>query len=223
MNSVLVTADVVVFGLIDDRLHVLLVQRAAEPFAGMWALPGAELLPDLDPGLEHAARRRLRDKTGLAKVYLEQVITVSGPLRDPRGYSVSTVFMALVRPGECRLRAGDRVSAVAWFPVDGDMVGFELAFDHAELLAVAVRRLRAKAEYSLLPALLLPELFTVPELERLYHGLIAAPCPNYTLRRRLAAGPWLEKSGQTKLVGKKQTQLYRLDPEQLGTFLDAAQ
>jgi 8-oxo-dGTP diphosphatase len=223
VHSFLVTADVVVFGLIDDRLNVLLVQRAAEPFEGMWALPGAELLPELDPSLEHAAHRRLEEKTGLANVYLEQVITVSGPDRDPRGYSISTVFMALVRPNDCRLQAGDRVSAVAWYPVDGDKPDVPLAFDHEELLGVASRRLRAKAEYSLLPALLLPELFTVPELERLYHRLIAAPCPNYTLRRRLATGPWLRKSGQTKLVGKKQTQLYRLDLAQLGTFLDAAQ
>lgn len=130
------------------------------------------------------------------------MITVSGPDRDPRGYSISTVFMALVRPGECRLKAGDRVSDVAWYPIDQDKVSVPLAFDHEELLRIATRRLRAKAEYSLLPALLLPPLFTVPELERLYHHLIGAPCPNYTLRRRLATGPWLKNAGKTKLVGK---------------------
>ena len=221
MSTVLVTADMVVFGLINEQLHVLLVQRAAEPFNGMWALPGAELLPEIDPSLEHAAHRRLEEKTGLGDVYLEQVITVSGPDRDPRGYSISTVFMALVRPGECRLKAGDRVSDVAWYPIDQDKVSVPLAFDHEELLRIATRRLRAKAEYSLLPALLLPPLFTVPELERLYHDLIGAPRPNYTLRRRLATGPWLKNAGKTKLVGKKQTRLYQLDLAQLGTFLDA--
>lgn len=221
MNTFLVTADVVVFGLINDQLNVLLVQRAADPFNGMWAMPGAELLPDLDSSLEQAACRRLKEKTGLDHVYLEQVFTESGPDRDPRGYSISTVFMTLVRPNECRLHPGDRVSAVTWFAIEQEKVGVSLAFDHEKLLRVAVQRLRAKAGYSLLPALLLPDLFTVPELERLYQNLIGAPYPNYTLRRRLAAGPWLKKSGQTRLVGKKHTQLYRLDVEQLGTFLDS--
>lgn len=221
MSAIFVSADTVVFGLIAQQLHVLLVQRAAPPFAGQWALPGAELLPALDADLEQAARRRLREKTALTEVYLEQLFTVSGRTRDPRAYSVSTVFMALLRPDSCQLQAGDQVQDVAWRAVSEAAERGFLAFDHGEILTQALRRLRSKAEYTLLPALLLPESFTLPELERLYHDLIGAPCPNYTLRRRLTDGDWLIACEQTRLVGKKHTQLYRLKPERLAVVMEA--
>lgn len=95
----LVTADIALFTMVDGQLRVLVVKRENAPASQTWALPGGILRPDLDKSLNDTARRVLRSKTGVDVPYLEQVITVSGPERDPRGWSISTLYYALL-PGE---------------------------------------------------------------------------------------------------------------------------
>lgn len=110
----LVSADVALFSVANERLVVLLVKRANPPQRGRWALPGGVLKPDLDGSLEETARRILRDKTGLEVPYLAQAATYSGPDRDPRGWSVSVLFHALLPVDEVAAIAGSRTEAVAW-------------------------------------------------------------------------------------------------------------
>jgi len=120
-------------------LKVLLIQRAQAPFAGRWALPGGFV--EMDETVEQAARRELAEETGLKGISVEQLHTFSDPRRDPRGRVVSVAHYALVRLGECRLRAASDARRTAWFPASSPP---KLAFDHDRILATALERLQSK-------------------------------------------------------------------------------
>ena len=156
----IVTVDVALLALADDGLVVLLHPRERAPFAGRLALVGGYLRPGLDRDATAAAGRILADKAGLTDVFVEQLMTFSGPERDPRGWSVSIAYYALV-PADRLAAAGDRLVAVPVGRVP------PLPFDHDRILAAALDRLRSKSAYSTLPAFLLPETFTLPELKAL--------------------------------------------------------
>lgn len=135
------TVDVVLVAAIGPKRQVLLVRRKKPPFAGAWALPGGFVEPD-EP-LEVAARRELWEETGLAPTHLEQLHTFGDPGRDPRGWTVSVAYLASLEEDSARAgrpRAGSDAQAVAWFDL-GDLP--DLAFDHAEILDYAIRRLES--------------------------------------------------------------------------------
>ena len=123
-----VTVDVVIVTR-EDRPRVLLVRRRDDPFAGSWALPGGFI--DMDETLEAAARRELREETGVETGELEQLYTFGDPGRDPRGRTISVAYLARVAPGEVHPVAADDAAAVGWFPLDALP---PLAFDHDRIL-----------------------------------------------------------------------------------------
>ncbi len=166
----LVSADVALFSIENGRLVVLLVKRANPPQRGRWALPGGVLKPDIDDSLEDTARRILRDKTGLEVPYLAQVATYSGADRDPRGWSVSLLFHALLPVDEVPAIAGSKTEAVAW--ADAAAPGAGLAFDHARHIAAALGKLREKVERHALPLHLLPSKFTLTQLQRTVEAIL---------------------------------------------------
>ncbi len=136
------TADCAVFGLGDGALHILLIERAAAPYKGHWALPGGFM--DIDETIEQCAARELREETGLAGLHLEQFHTFSTVDRDPRERVVSVAFYGVVRRETCRPCAGDDAARARWFALDSLP---PLAFDHGDIidrarkcLAEAVRR-----------------------------------------------------------------------------------
>jgi len=133
-----VTVDIVILTR-EERPRVLLIRRKHEPFAGMWAIPGGFV--DMDESLEHAARRELREETGVRAGRLEQLGTFGDPERDPRGRTISVVYLARVDPGRLHPRADDDAAEVGWHRLDRLQ---PLAFDHAGILAMARRRLRAE-------------------------------------------------------------------------------
>src|ERR1700739_935800 len=116
-----VTVDLAILSLADGVLQVLLMKRGAEPFAGRWALPGGYIHTDEDGDIEAAARRVLKDKTAVETPYLEQVMTFGDPGRDPRGWTVSVAYMALISADDLELRHGANAADVAWWPVEGEM------------------------------------------------------------------------------------------------------
>jgi len=116
--------------------RVLLIQRQSEPFAGSWALPGGFV--DEDEPLEAAARRELEEETGVSLADLDQVYTFGNPGRDPRGWTVSVVYLARVEESAVRPRAADDAAEVRWFGLDELP---PLAFDHALILKLAQERL----------------------------------------------------------------------------------
>ena len=192
-------ADVACFRVEGEELLLLLVRRAAEPFAATWALPGG--LVGAGEGLDAAAHRVLADRTGIASSYLEQLYTFGDPGRDPRGRTVSVAYSALLGPAEAQPAPGRGVQAVAWHPARALPT---LAFDHARIAAYAVWRLAGKIEYTPLAFRVLAETFTISDLRLLYQAVTGQRVEHasnfmYEMRRRWA----LEDAGETRETGAR--------------------
>jgi ADP-ribose pyrophosphatase YjhB (NUDIX family) len=217
----LVTVDAVIFSLLEESLQVLLVQRpsgAAEPFPAAWALPGGFIDIGRDADLESCARRKLRAKTGVDVPYLEQLGSWGSAVRDPRGWSATHVYFALLPSSAVALSAGANAADTRWFAIRGQRVHPALAFDHAEILAAAVRRLRAKVEYTSLPVYLMPAEFTLSELQRTYEVILDRPLEKKAFRTRLLAAELLEPSHRTRGGANRPAQLYRIHPRRKPHF-----
>jgi ADP-ribose pyrophosphatase YjhB (NUDIX family) len=204
------TVDVVIFAVRDERLQVLLVRRAEAPFAGHWALPGGFVDVARDADLEAAARRKLKEKTGVRSPYLEQLGSFGDARRDPRGWSATHVYFALIQADGVTLAAGANAEEARWFPIAGDGVRERLAFDHARILGAAVVRLRAKVEYTALPVHLAPAEFTLAELQRLYEIVLGRTLDKSAFRTRALAVGFLEPTGAARSGPNRPAQLYRL-------------
>ena len=158
-----VTVDIVIFTLRDRELKVLLVKRDVEPFKGKWAIPGGFVR--IDESLENATKRELAEETGVKDVYLEQLYTFGYPKRDPRGRVITVSYIALVNSENIKLEATTDVSDAQWFLVKSIPL---LAFDHKKILEYALKRLRWKFEYTTVAFSLLPEKFTMSQIQNIY-------------------------------------------------------
>ncbi len=185
----LVTADIALFTLVDWELRVLLVKRENDPAPDKWALPGGILRPDLDSSLDETAMRVLISKVGVEVRYLEQVTTVSGPERDPRGWSISTAYYALL-PGELvPAVAGTAVKEIEWrSPL---LRRDRLAFDHGFLLQQALAQLRMKVRHGALPLHLLPEKFTLTDVQHACEAVLGRTLDKGAFRRLIKDEPSL--------------------------------
>ena len=208
------TVDVLIFTVIDDALKVLLVQRpsgAGEPFPGLWALPGGFVDIDRDADLEACARRKLREKTGVASPYLEQLGSWGGAARDPRGWSATHAYFALLPAAGVMPARGANAADVAWFGVDDPQLARKkLAFDHAAILRAGIERLRSKVEYTSLPAYLLAEPFTLPQLQRTYEIVLGRPVDKSGFRTRMLAADFLAEVGLVDSDSNRPPMGYRL-------------
>jgi 8-oxo-dGTP diphosphatase len=206
----LTTVDVVIFAVRDDALCVLLVQRAAgdgEPFPLTWALPGGFVDIDRDRDLEACAVRKLRDKTGMVSPYLEQLGSWGSANRDPRGWSATHAYFALMPAAAAR---GPLAADAQWFPLAAGKVKPRLAFDHGEILQAAVHRLRSKVEYTSLPAYLMPAEFTLPDLQRVYEIVLDRPLEKSAFRTRMLSADLIEPVEKMRRGPNRPAQLYRL-------------
>lgn len=217
----LTTVDVVIFTVLEDRLQVLLVKRpddAGEPFPGAWALPGGFVDVQKDVDLESCALRKLQQKTGVKTPYLEQVGSWGGIKRDPRNWSATHVYFALI-PSPNQPLQGAVNSGAAWFPLEGHGVGVKLAFDHAKLVEAAIQRLRNKVEYTSLPAYLLPEEFTLGDLQHMYEVVLERPIEKSAFRTRVFAAELVEPVDKVRGGPNRPAQLYRLThPQEIVYF-----
>jgi 8-oxo-dGTP diphosphatase len=172
--SIAVTADIALFTIRHGRLSVLLVERGGFPYRGAWALPGG--FKQTDESIETTARRELSEETalGLEVAHLEQLATYATPGRDPRMDVVSVAYVGLV-PDLPNPVAGDDASGARWWALDdlalGTPEGVALAFDHAEILADALERVRSKLEYTSLATSFCDATFTLVELRRVYEAV----------------------------------------------------
>jgi 8-oxo-dGTP diphosphatase len=217
--------DVVIFSAESARLQVLLVRRSmnpAEPFPGLWALPGGFIDTAKDADLEHCAKRKLREKTGVEATYLEQLGSWGSAARDPRGWSATHVYFALLSADDVELRAGGNASDTRWFPIDGHRVKEKLAFDHGEILKAAVIRLRSKVEYTSLPAFLMAAEFTLTELQKIYEMLLGRTIEKKSFRTRVLATNLLEQVARRREGANRPAQLYRLKNRRLPVFFARA-
>ncbi len=191
-----VTVDIVIFTVRNDALKVLLIKRAFEPFQGEWALPGGFV--NLDESLEEAARRELEEETGVSGVYLEQLYTFGQPDRDPRERVITVAHYALIPSDKLELRAATDAEGVSWYGIDELP---ELAFDHAKILRMAMQRLAAKLEYSTIAFQLMPESFTLTELQHVYELIGQEPIDKRNFRKRVLALGVIEETGEEKREG----------------------
>jgi len=199
-----VTADVVIFNLAEQDLKVLLVRRAHPPFEGQWAIPGGFV--EANESIDDAARRELEEETGVRDVYLEQLYTFGNPQRDPRGRVITVAYFALMA-GDVPTRAGDDAAAAVWHSVYALPA---LAFDHAEILKYALQRLRYKLEYTSVGFELLPNEFTLTELQTAYEIVLGEELDKRNFRRRIVeAGVLAETSKYRADVQGRPARLYR--------------
>lgn len=205
----LVSVDVAILTLHEDTLKVLLVKRGDYPQKGKWALPGGFIDVKRDHDLAETALRKLREKTGVSTPYLEQLESVGSRGRDPRGWSVTVVYFALI-PWTAVPSALGSSEAVEWVAVE-DALLRPLAFDHARLLEHAVARVRSKVLYTLIPAYLIPSPFTLSALQQAYEAVIGRPVEKKAFRRRLENAGVLEATGEQGGTGTgRPAALYRL-------------
>ncbi|HEX7153494.1 MAG TPA: NUDIX domain-containing protein [Thermoanaerobaculia bacterium] len=174
------TVDCVVFGFDEGTLKVLLITRANAPFRGRWALPGGFV--EMNETLEEAARRELREETGIQRVFLEQLYTFGAVDRDPRERVVTVAYFALVKLSDHKIVAATDASRAAWFAVD-DLP--KLAFDHAEILDTALARLQGKVRYQPIGFELLPPKFTLSQLQHLYETVLDRELDKRNFRKKI--------------------------------------
>jgi 8-oxo-dGTP diphosphatase len=200
----LVTVDTVIFALRDDDLQVLLVRRKHPPFEGAWAIPGGFV--EIDETLEAAARRELQEETGLAGVILEQLYTFGDPGRDPRGRSITIVYFAAVPADGVAPRAGDDAAEVGWWSIYHLP---PLAFDHDQILRYALTRLRYKLEYTAVGFNLLPERFTLTQLQAAYEIVLGVKLDKRNFRRKILSAGVIEPAGGYRCGEGRPACLYR--------------
>lgn len=224
--------DAIVFRFDGDRLHLLLIERKNPPCQGALAFPGGFL--NMDETTEKCCARELMEETGLSGLYMKQVGTVSTLDRDPRGRVLSTVYYALC-PNKADVRAGDDAADAHWVPLDevlhqvectrpktdgmirmseDDSVKPYLAFDHGQILPVAIQKLREDIHFRPIAFELLDKEFTMPQLRRLYEQILGVKFDDRNFKRKM------EMSGVLVHTGKKEIShihrcgwLYRFNPD----------
>jgi 8-oxo-dGTP diphosphatase len=214
----LTTVDVVVFAIRDDALHVLLVHRGAgegEPFPHVWALPGGFVDIDRDRDLQACALRKLKDKTGMVSPYLEQLGSWGSATRDPRGWSATHAYFALMPQAAA---SATLAPDAQWFSLAAGKVKPRLAFDHSQILDAAVQRLRNKVEYTSLPAYLMPAEFTLSDLQRVYEIVLDRPLEKSAFRTRMLSADLIEPVAKMRKGPNRPAQLYRLKKAKAPVF-----
>jgi len=207
----LAMVDTALFTILSERLCLILTQRQKPPEQGQLALPGGFVHVQEDADTEGAARRVIRAKLGFDAPYLEQLYTFSGATRDPRGWSISVAYYALI-PATLL----DRSQVAETFPAENLPT---LPFDHTQIVAKALERLRSKATYSSLPAFLLPEVFTLNDLHGIYQQTQGVRLDKASFRHKIMEQGIIEPIlGQFRTGAHRPAQLYRLTHRALTPF-----
>jgi len=203
-----VTVDVVMMSLRQRDLQVLLVKRRSWPFEGCWAIPGGFV--KMDESLEAAAKRELQEETAVQDVYLEQLYTFGDPGRDPRTRVITVVYFALLDSARLQVKAASDAADVGWFSVYNLP---SLAFDHAKILDYTLNRLRGKLAYTTIAFNLLPDQFTLHELQRVYEIILHRKLDKRNFRKKILSTGILEDTGAKKMEGMhRPARLYRFNP-----------
>ena len=203
-----VTVDVVMMSLRQRDLQVLLVKRRSWPFEGCWAIPGGFV--KMDESLEAAAKRELQEETAVQDVYLEQLYAFCDPGREPRTRVITVVYFARLDSARLQVKAASDAADVGWFSVYNLP---SLAFDHAKILEYALNRLRGKLAYTTIAFNLLPEQFTLRELQRVYEIILHRRLDKRNFRKKILSTGILEDTGAKKMEGThRPARLYRFNP-----------
>lgn len=215
-SNIWVTVDTVIFSIDNNELKVLLAKRPIEPFKNRWSLPGGFITKNETAA--KAAKRVLRQKTGFGNGYLEQLFTFDGLRRDSRGRVISIAYFALTPSREIKL-AKNSGSLIALFSIKKLPV---LAFDHKTIVQCAVRRLRAKLEYTNAAYSLLPYRFTFGQLQKTYEIILDRELDKRNFRKKFGLLGLIKPTGRSNAsVSHRPAQLYQFvsrQPAELKKF-----
>ena len=200
-----VTADIVIFTIKDNDLKVLLIKRKLKPFKDSWALPGGFVR--IDESLEAAAKRELKEETGVKDVYLEQLYTFGNPKRDPRGRVITVSHMALINSDNISLKPTSDASEAKWFSVSGLP---SLSFDHKKIIDYALKRLKWKFEYTTVAFSLLPKKFTISQIQKIYEIVFNKKFDKRNFAKKIISLNILKEEGIKKDVSHRPPRLYSL-------------
>ena len=198
-SNIKVAVDAIVFGYSkNDGVSVLLIKRKYPPFKDNWAIPGGFVLEH--ESLEEAVKRELLEETGIKVNYLEQLYSFGEPKRDPRQRIISIAYFALVKSSLFQqLKASTDAEEAQWFGI-GKLP--KLAFDHKQILQVAIERVRAKVRYQPIGFELLDKKFPFADLERLYAALLDRNIDRRNFTKKILSLGLLEDTGeQTATAG----------------------
>lgn len=205
------SVDTAIFTIIKDSLHVLMVRREHHPYQGKWSLVGGFIDLKEDSCLEDTAKRKLYEKTGVKTPYLEQWGTIGNKDRDPRYWSITTVYFALIPEKDVTLCAGEGATDIKWVKLSNNgTVKEDVAFDHVHIIKECHMRLRQKVLYTSLPLYLMNDRFTLVELQKTYEILIGQSIETKSFRRRILSVDLVHETGEMKESGRRPAKLYEL-------------
>ncbi|MEM5504294.1 NUDIX domain-containing protein [Shewanella frigidimarina] len=207
----LFTVDSVLFTVKEASLKVLMVKRADQPFIGYWGLPGGFVDIDIDETTDKTALRKLKEKTSVEPLYIEQLQAFSSKDRDPRGFSVTLVYFALIAEQDVSSHI-DTVEDVQWIDVN-QLKSLSIAFDHQYIIEQAQLRLQQKALYSMVPVYCLPEYFTIGQLKTVIETIIGKSIQRKSLIRRIEASEMFATIDEKVKSGGRLAQLYKIKPD----------
>ena len=202
------TVDCIIFGLdAQQELKVMLIQRDIPPFKGQWAIPGGFVR--IEETLEEAALRELQEETGIHHIFLEQLYTFGDLGRDPRDRTVTVAYYALINLVEQKIQASTDARAAEWFAISNIP---QLAFDHNQILQIAIARLRSKIRYEPIGFELLPQNFSLSQLQRLYETVLDRPLDKRNFRKKILGMDLLIDTGKVEHnVAHRAAKLYQFD------------
>lgn len=200
-----IAVDVVIFTIINERLQVLLMKMTKKPFLDSFACPGGLIKPT--ETADSAAGRHLATKAGVRNVYLEQLYTFSKVKRDPFGRVVSVAYFALAPSNKVKIEATEKTAEIRWCPVDKLP---KLAYDHQEMVDYAVRCLKAKVASTNIVYSLLPQQFSLSQLQRIYEIILKKTLDKRNFRKKILLLNLVEKTGKKERgVANRPAELYQ--------------
>lgn len=203
-----VTTDCVVFGFDGNTLNLLLINRGIEPFKGCWALPGGFM--NMNETAEQGALRELREETGVKDIYIEQLQAFTTVDRDPRERVMTIAFLAFVRQEKYEVIAGDDAAKAQWFPISSLP---QLAFDHKEIISVALNKLRWKMTYEPLAFRLLNKTFTITQLQTIYEVVFDRKFDRRNFHKKMTTQGYIIPTDQQLRSNGRPSTLYTFDEE----------
>lgn len=186
-----IATDQVVFSLIEGRLQVLLIKMKKAPYENAWAAPGG--LVNSNEGVEQAAKRVLQEKTGLKGGYSEQLFTFGDVDRDPFGRVVSVAYLTLLSSSKMKLITTSEYDGIEWFAIDELP---ELAYDHKQMIRLAAERLASKLEYTNIVCNLLPDEFTLSQMQEAYEAILGRELDKRNFRKKVLSLQIVKTTGK---------------------------
>lgn len=211
--------DTAIFTVLDGNLQVLTVKRENHPYRERWSLVGGFIDINKDRDIEATAKRKLEEKTGVKTPYLEQYGSIGNAKRDPRGWSVTNIYFALIPSNKIYLQASEGAVDIKWSEIRGKKIKDKLAFDHDEILKGCIERLRSKVLYTSLPVHLMPKDFTLRELQTVYETVLDQTLEHKSFRRRILAADILEETSEMNHERGRPAALYRSKTRQTHFFI----